>query len=147
LHLLLDNTRPTTFLGDNIQTLEKHESRATLRTQFFLSIDLPNSSVILLHLAGQMFPCSSMVRWRVSSKLRAHTYVGIHFPSHSETLNERQPYMMEIPQWIRKALLSSERSRGVVCVRSLARGSIAGQSPTELGMLSSPLKPALMFLY
>ena len=61
-----------------------------------------------------------------------------HFPSHSETLNERQPYMMEIPQWIRKALLSSERSRGVVCVRSLARGSIAGQSPTELGMLSSP---------
>jgi hypothetical protein len=110
LHLLLDNTRPTTFLGDNIRTLEKHESRAPLRTRFFLSIDLPNSSVILLHLAGQMFPCSSMVRWRVSSKLRAHTYVGIHFPSHSETLNERQPFMMEIPNgYARLCLAQSVR--------------------------------------
>src|ERR1700733_3560488 len=41
LHLLLDNTRPTTFLGDNIQTLEKHESRATLRNTV-LPFDRPS---------------------------------------------------------------------------------------------------------
>src|SRR5271156_2699409 len=60
-----------------------------------------------------------------------------HFPSHSETLNERAALYDGDPQWIRKALLGSERSRGVVCVRSLARGLITGQSPTELGMLSN----------
>jgi hypothetical protein len=109
---------------DNIRTLEKHESRATSArgSSFRLTFQILQRSNCTL--AGQMFPCSSMVRWRVSSKLRAHTYVGIHFPSHSETLNEQQPYMMEIPngyarlcsaQSVREALSTFESCSRLDC--------------------------------
>jgi len=69
--------------------------------------------------------------------LRAHTYVGIRFSFSFRDTERTAALYSGDPQWICKALLSSERSRGVVCVRSLAHGLITGQSPTELGMLSN----------
>jgi hypothetical protein len=60
------------------------------------------------------------------------------FSSYSETLNERQPYMVEIlTGYTRLRSIQSVRGR---CLRSsLAHGLIAGQSPMELGMSSSSL--------
>jgi hypothetical protein len=51
----------------------------------------------MLSLADRMFPCSSM--GTVAGILQiesAHTHVGIPFSSHSETPNDRQPYMVDI---------------------------------------------------
>ena len=115
LHFFPDNTRPTTSIGIVYKRLSKS---------------------FKLRLTGRMFPCLAWVRWRVSSKLRAHTYVGIHFFSLRDIERTAALYGGH-PQWMRRAF-APFRAFERRCLRSsLACGLIAGQSPTELGMSSS----------